>query len=83
MLVKSIKKNKSKYEINIDDINYIFDEEIVVKYRLVTNKEIDDYTLNKAIKDNENINYYSKALTIRAKNDRISKRKNQPTEVLI
>ncbi|MBQ9124386.1 MAG: hypothetical protein IJY14_01725 [Acholeplasmatales bacterium] len=43
IIVKSLKKNKKKsyYDVVIENKNYLFSEEIVVKYRLVENKEID------------------------------------------
>lgn len=63
MIVKGLKLiKKNKYEVIIDDDTYLFDEEIIVKFRLVLNKEIDQATLKRAIKSNNNINYYNKAL---------------------
>ena len=40
IIVKSLKKNKKKsyYDVVIENKNYLFSEEIVVKYRLVENK---------------------------------------------
>ena len=64
IIVKSLKKNKKKsyYDVVIENKNYLFSEEIVVKYRLVENKEIDENILKLAIKDNDLSKYYDMAL---------------------
>ena len=62
MIVKSIKKvpRKSEYLVTIDNDDYKFKENIVVKYRLVKNKEIDKETLKMAISENDFESIYLK-----------------------
>ena len=62
MVVKSLEKAKKGYLVNIDDKEYLVDEEIVIKYRLVKNKELEDNLLNKILHDNNMIIYYKNAL---------------------
>ncbi len=62
MIVKSLKKipRKSEYLVTIDSTDYKFKENIVVKYRLVKNKEIDNETLKMAISENDFESIYLK-----------------------
>lgn len=62
MIVNSIKKipKKNEYLIIIDSNEYKFKENIVVKYRLVKNKEIDNETLKMAISENDFESIYLK-----------------------
>ncbi len=62
MIVNDSKKDKKGYLVTIDNKDYIIDEEIVIKYRLVKNKELEDNLLNKILHDNNMIIYYKKAL---------------------
>ena len=62
MIVKSLKKipRKSEYLVTIDSTDYKYKENIVVKYRLVKNKEIDNETLKMAISENDFESIYLK-----------------------
>ncbi len=62
MIVKSLKKIKNNYEVNLDDNKFIFDEEIIIKYRLVEKKEISDSLIDEIIHNNNLVLYYKKAL---------------------
>lgn len=62
MVVKSLEKAKKGYLVNIDDKEYLVDEEIVIKYRLVKDKELEDNLIDNIIHDNNMIIYYKKAL---------------------
>ena len=62
MIVNDSKKDKKGYLVTIDNKDYIIDEEIVIKYRLVKNKELEDNLLNNILHDNNMIIYYKKAL---------------------
>ena len=62
MIVNSLKKDKKLYKVIIDNKDYLFDEEIIVKYRLVKGKELEDELIDKIIYDNNLIIYYKKAL---------------------
>ena len=62
MIVNDSKKDKKGYLVTIDNKDYIIDEEIVIKYRLVKNKELEDNLLNKILHDNNMIIYYKKVL---------------------
>lgn len=61
MIVKNLKKNKNKYVVTIDNTDYTFSENIIVKYRLVKGKEIDNQTLKSAISENDYDSLYLKA----------------------
>ena len=61
MIVKNLKKNKNKYIVTIDNTDYTFSENIIVKYRLVKGKEIDNQTLKSAISENDYDSLYLKA----------------------
>lgn len=61
MIVNNLKKNKKKYIVSIDNVDYTFNENIIVKYRLVKGKEIDNQTLKLAISENDYDNLYLKA----------------------
>ncbi|MBQ9900454.1 MAG: RecX family transcriptional regulator [Acholeplasmatales bacterium] len=61
MIVKNLKKNKNKYIVTIDNTDYTFSENIIVKYRLVKGKEIDNQTLKSAISENHYDSLYLKA----------------------
>lgn len=64
MIVDSLSINKNgTYTIIIGDKSYIFDEEVIVKYRLVEGKEITMDILQKAIQSNNLMSYYNKALS--------------------
>ena len=60
MIVKNLKKNKKKYVVTIDNDDYTFNENIIVKYRLVKGKEIDNQTLKLAISENDYDSLYLK-----------------------
>lgn len=62
MIVNSLEKEKKLYRVIIDNKDYLFDEEIIVKYRLVKGKELKDDLIDKIIYDNNLIIYYKKAL---------------------
>lgn len=82
IIVKSLKKNKKKsyYDVVIEDKSYLFSEEIVIKYRLVENKEIDEKILKLAIKDNDLSKYYNMALNYAI---RYGKSSNAVTDYLL
>ena len=61
MIVKNLKKNKNKYVVTVDNTDYTFSENIIVKYRLVKGKEIDNQTLKSAISENDYDSLYLKA----------------------
>jgi len=68
MIVRSLQKNKNNsYTATIDDRDYIFIEETILKYRLVENKEISKDDLDSAIEYNELMEFYSKALAYQIK----------------
>ena len=68
MIVSNLKQLKNKnYLVTIDGNDYKFDEEIILKYRLVKGKELDEKTLNEAILKNNIAIYYNKALNYAAK----------------
>lgn len=62
MVVNESKKDKKGYLVTIDNKDYIIDEEIVIKYRLVKGKKLEDNLLDSIIHDNNMIVYYKKAL---------------------
>ncbi len=63
MIVTNLKKLKNNnYLVTIDDEDYKFDEEIILNYRLVKGKELDEKTLKDAIIKNNIALYYNKAL---------------------
>lgn len=62
MIVKSLKKDKKNYLVTIDDEDYLMDEEIIVKYRLVKGKELEDSLLDEILYENNLAIYYKKAL---------------------
>ena len=82
IIVKSLKENKKKsyYDVVIEDKSYLFSEEIVIKYRLVENKEIDEKILKLAIKDNDLSKYYNMALNYAI---RYGKSSNAVTDYLL
>ena len=68
MIVTNLKKLKNNnYLVTIDDEDYKFDEEIILNYRLVKGKELDEKTLKDAIIKNNIALYYNKALNYVAK----------------
>ncbi len=62
MIVKSLKRvgKTNKYIVKIDDNEYKFNENIIVNYRLVKGKEINDNILKLAIKENDYDTLYLK-----------------------
>ncbi len=62
MVVSESKKDKKGYLVTIDNKDYVIDEEIVIKYRLVKGKELEDNLIDNIIHDNNMIIYYKKAL---------------------
>ena len=61
MIVKNLKKlANNKYNVTIDNDTYKFNENIVVKYRLVKGKEIDDKILKEALEANDYDSIYLK-----------------------
>lgn len=68
MIVTNLKKLKNNnYLVTIDDEDYKFDEEIILNYRLVKGKELDEKTLKDAIIKNNIALYYNKTLNYVAK----------------
>lgn len=68
MIVTNLKKLKNNnYLVTIDDEDYKLDEEIILNYRLVKGKELDEKTLKDAIIKNNIALYYNKALNYVAK----------------
>ncbi len=65
MIVKSLKKSRKKdlYNVIIDDLELELSENIVVKYRLIKNKEVDKSILKDIIKDNNIDSLYTKAMS--------------------
>lgn len=63
MIVQRLIKNKNHtYSVNIDGTVYQFNEETIVKYRLVEGKELTKETLIEALKKDELAGFYTKAL---------------------
>jgi len=63
MIVNNIKELKdNKYLVTIDDNDYTFDIDVVLKYRLVNGKEIDNKILKEAIYNNDLSKYYNRTL---------------------
>jgi regulatory protein len=60
MIIKNLKKSKKKYIVTIENDDYTFNENIVVKYRLVKGKEITEETLKEAISENDYDTIYLK-----------------------
>ncbi len=59
---KIIKQSKNKYKIIIEEKEIIVYEELLIKYNILTNKTIDETTLNKIEKENLFYEVYEKAL---------------------
>ncbi len=55
MIVNESLKDKKGYLVTIDNKDYLIDEEIVIKYRLVKGKELEDHLINNIIHDNNMI----------------------------
>lgn len=64
---KIIKLKNNKYQVYIDDEIYELDEESLIKFRIVLNKNIDDVILNELLIYNDMMVYYSKALNYQIK----------------
>ncbi len=63
MIVDELKKYKNKdYLVIIDNNEYILDEEIIIEYRLVKNKEIENSLLFEILEKNNVSKLYKKAL---------------------
>lgn len=63
MIVRRLIKNKNHtYSVNIDGTVYQFNEETIIKYRLVEGKELTKETLIEALKKDELAGFYTKAL---------------------
>lgn len=63
MIITKLIKNKKNYTIIVDDnVSYEFDEEIILEYRLVENKEINEEILVQAKEKNRVISHYYKAM---------------------
>lgn len=62
MIIKEIRKEKEDYIINIDDIDYLVDENTIVKYNLYANKEINNLLLEDIINSYQYEKYYNMAL---------------------
>lgn len=67
MEVTKLVKKDLKYECYIDDEPYIFDEEIILKYRLFAGKKLDRLLLDEINEANEIQKYYNKALAYQVK----------------
>lgn len=70
MVIQDLKKTKDKYVILIDNQEYHFNEETILKYRLVKGKNIADSILSDAIIYDEIMTHYSKALSYALKYQR-------------
>lgn len=63
MIVNDLKIYKNKdYLVIIDNNEYILDEEIIIEYRLVKNKEIENTLLSEILEKNNVSKLYKKAL---------------------
>ena len=62
MIIKSIIQNKDLYSVTIDDFQINLSEDLIVKYNLYVNKEIDDKAYNELTISIEYYNAYDKAL---------------------
>ncbi|MCR5231888.1 MAG: hypothetical protein K6B64_04500, partial [Acholeplasmatales bacterium] len=67
MLIKKLEKKKSKYLVLIEDKEYTFVEDVILKYKILENHEIDSKTLEEAISLNHILEYYDKALSYHLK----------------
>ena len=62
MIVEELKKlKKNNYSVVVEGKSYIFDEDVVLEYKLFKGHEIDSEVLNEAIKKNDIMEYYHKA----------------------
>lgn len=64
MIVEELKKLKrnNSYSVVIDGESYIFDEDVILEYKLLKGHEIDSSILAEAKKKNDIMEYYHKAL---------------------
>lgn len=63
MLIKNIKKmNKGRYKVTVEEKELILYEDILIKYSILSNKNIDDKLLKEIEKENRYIEIYETAL---------------------
>ena len=63
MIIDELKRLKNgSYSISCNNESYVFDEDVIVEYRLVKGKEITEEILAAAAKKNDLMEYYHKAL---------------------
>ena len=67
MLVIKIEKLKKKYSVTIDDKEYLFLEDTILKYKLMPRHELDLNILNEAISYDKSLEYYEKAVNYQIK----------------
>lgn len=67
MVISKLDKKKKNYLAIIDENEYSFSEDIVLKYKLLPNREIDDETLKKALSENKSLELYDKAVSYQIK----------------
>ena len=63
MVVKKLEKIKKKYLVLIDDKEYTFLEDVILKYKILENHIIDEGTLEEAISLNNTLEFYDKAVS--------------------
>lgn len=67
MVISKLDKKKKNYLAIIDGNEYSFSEDIVLKYKLLPNREIDEATLKDALSENKSLEYYDKAVSYQIK----------------
>ena len=67
MVVKKLEKVKKKYLVLIDDKEYTFLEDVILKYKILENHIIDEGKLEEAISLNNTLEFYDKAVTYQLK----------------
>lgn len=67
MIVSKLDKKKKNYLAIIDEEEYSLSEDIVLKYKILPNREIDEDTLKEALKENKSLEYYDKAVSYQIK----------------
>ena len=89
-IIKYVKQNNGNYKIYLDNLKTItINEDIILKYKLLYKKEIDDNLLKEITKDNNNYDIYNKcikyiAIRLRSTNEikEYMKRKNIDEEII-
>ena len=67
MVVKKLEKKKKKYLVLIDDKEYEFLEDVILKYKILEEHIIDEDKLEEAISLNNTLEYYDKAVSYQLK----------------